>query len=201
MAQDQPEERAYSHLQKTMWNGHRLGEDVIGRRKDIENATKTKLYSFWEKLIYQKPCVAMAGPIDGKVLESFLRNVDIPSPLVDPIKHMERPEFTPGSSRIKEDTQQTYYRLALQACEAARDDIFVYQLISNILGGSSFSQLFLRIREEEGLSYSVYSTVEATSVAGALIVSCDLKPKGLDQNKEYYSRGVRKTFTSKAYGG
>jgi len=114
MAQDQPEERAYSHLQKTMWNGHRLGEDVIGRRKDIENATKTKLYSFWEKLIYQKPCVAMAGPIDGKVLESFLRNVDIPSPLVDPIKHMERPEFTPGSSRIKEDTQQTYYRLALQ---------------------------------------------------------------------------------------
>jgi len=79
MAQDQPEERAYSHLQKTMWNGHRLGEDVIGRRKDIENATKTKLYSFWEKLIYQKPCVAMAGPIDGKVLESFLRNVDIPS--------------------------------------------------------------------------------------------------------------------------
>jgi len=67
-------------------------------------------------------------------------------PVGGSIKHMERPEFTPGSSRIKEDTQQTYYRLALQACEAARDDIFVYQLISNILGGSSFSQLFLRIR-------------------------------------------------------
>jgi len=197
MAQDQPEERAYSHLQKTMWNGHRLGEDVIGRRKDIENATKTKLYSFWEKLIYQKPCVAMAGPIDGKVLESFLRNVDIPSPLEDPIKHMERPEFTPGSSRIKEDTQQTYYRLALQACEAARDDIFVYQLISNILGGSSFSQLFLRIREEEGLSYSVYSTVEATSVAGALIVSCDLKPKGLDRTKSIIQEELERLSQAK----
>jgi len=135
-----------------MWNGHRLREDVIGRRKDIENATKTKLYIFWEKLIYQKPCVAIAGPIDGKVLESFLRNVYIPSPLVDPIKHMERPEFTPGSSRIKEDTQQTYYRLALQACEAARDDIFVYQLISNILGGSSFSQLFCAYVKKKALA-------------------------------------------------
>lgn len=183
MAQDQPEERAYSHLQKLMWNGHRLGEDVIGRRKDIENATKAKLWSFWDKLINQKPCVAMAGPLDKRVLEDFLKNVEIPGALVDPLKEIEKPNFGPGSSRIKEDTQQTYYRLALQACEAAKEDVFVYQLISNILGGSSFSQLFLRIREEEGLSYSVYSTVEATSVAGALVISCDLKPKGLDRAK------------------
>jgi predicted Zn-dependent peptidase len=197
MSEDQPEERAYSHLQKLMWNGHRMGEDVAGRRADVENATKSKIQSFWERLFSKKPCVAMAGPIDIDEIQNHLDQITVPFELDDSSFNVGKPEFHSGETRIKEDTQQLYYRLALKGVEASSDDILTYQLMSNILGGSSFSQLFLRIREQEGLSYSVYSSIEATSVAGALIIACDLKPNGLDKAREIVQEELQRLSEGK----
>lgn len=196
MSEDQPEERAYSYLQKLMWDGHRMGEDVAGRREDVENATKPKIESFWKSMFSRKPCIAMVGPMEANVVQSFIEKLHPPFELNSERLSIDVPSFHAGESRVREDTQQLYYRKALKGSSTTSDDIFTYQLISNILGGSSFSQLFLRIREEEGLSYSVYSNIEGTSVAGSLVIACDLKPNGLDKAREIVNEELEKLSQS-----
>ncbi|NPV88476.1 insulinase family protein [Coprothermobacteraceae bacterium] len=182
MTQDQPDERAYIVLHEQMWDGHRLGVDILGHIEHIEAADSKTIKGFWERTFSHIPYVGLAGPIEFEEVQRYMASIEPPFELVKAPAPSE-PTFRGGTKVVREDTEQTYYRLAFPSCKAGDIDAIHYGLLANILGGSSFSRMFLRIREQEGLSYSVYSALELTICAGALVLAADLKPGGVSRAK------------------
>ena len=64
----------------------------------------------------------------------------------------------PGAFRfIEQDSQQTHIAMACQAPAESSDDYYVCRLAVEVLSGGMSGRLFDRIREKQGLCYSVYA--------------------------------------------
>jgi zinc protease len=62
------------------------------------------------------------------------------------------------------------------------DDFHAFQLMNYIYGGGGFSsRLMLRIRNDLGLTYGIYSTLESMQQDGAYRIGVDTKPEATGQ--------------------
>jgi predicted Zn-dependent peptidase len=76
----------------------------------------------------------------------------------------------------RKDTEQ--YHVCLGAPALARDDErrFVARVLDNIIGGTSSSRLFQKVREERGLAYSVFSFQSLYAASGLIGVYLGTRP-------------------------
>lgn len=63
----------------------------------------------------------------------------------------------------KSEIEQTHLAFGLFLCGANHEDMVALKILNNILGGSSSSVLFNKIREEMGLAYTIFTTIEEIS--------------------------------------
>ena len=66
----------------------------------------------------------------------------------------------------KEELEQVHVAVGCPGVSATDDDRYAAYLLNAVLGGSISSRLFQRIREEHGLAYSVYSSLETYTDPG-----------------------------------
>ena len=74
----------------------------------------------------------------------------------------ERPVFSPAACTEAKPLDQAHVVLSFQAPGYRDPDIYVLQVLSNILGGGMSSRLFQEVREKRGLCYSVFSFARPT---------------------------------------
>src|SRR5207253_4723002 len=74
-------------------------------------------------------------------------------------------------------TEQAQIALGYPAYSAFHPDRYVLDVVNGILGEGMSSRLFVEIREERGLAYSVHSQTARFQDAGAFIVSASVHPK------------------------
>lgn len=67
---------------------------------------------------------------------------------------------------VKKDTKQVYFLHATPTIRMDHEDFLKLKIASAMFGGLSSSRLFRRLREKEGLVYSVYSTVCSNTLSG-----------------------------------
>jgi len=82
------------------------------------------------------------------------------------------PEYTAGVHLLEKPPVQVHLCLGCKGLPQTHEDRFALQVLNTLLGASMSSRLFQRIREERGLSYSIYSYLSSHSDAGALVVYC-----------------------------
>ena len=61
------------------------------------------------------------------------------------------------------------------------EEVYSLAVINNIFGGSISSRLFQKIREENGLSYSVYSYLNSYIRQGSLVIYAGMNPLELEK--------------------
>ncbi len=106
------------------------------------------------------PDIRAAGDHDAKAGAAFAETVPDP------------PEPLPAASHVARDTAQTHIVAACATPGHADPLRYAMILVSNAFGGGMSSRLFQRIREEMGLSYTVYafqSFYRLAGVAGAYL--------------------------------
>lgn len=81
------------------------------------------------------------------------------------------PEPTPGIFLIDRPLNQGYIRIGHRAINRTDSNYYTYQLANEVLGGSSNSALYNRIRNKEGLAYSVFSATPAWDKSGVWYMS------------------------------
>jgi predicted Zn-dependent peptidase len=67
------------------------------------------------------------------------------------------PTLGSGLENALRDIGQSHVGIAFPGPSVRDERRYVYEMLSSILGGSSTSRLFDRVREREGLAYSVYA--------------------------------------------
>lgn len=74
------------------------------------------------------------------------------------------------------EIEQLHINLAFPALCVADERRFVYSLFNSVFGGSNNSRLFQKIREEEGMAYSIYSYSSAYERAGLFHIDITVQP-------------------------
>lgn len=166
--EDAPEELLWEEFSATYWLDHPLGIPVLGTRETIEEMSREDLSVFFQRA-YEPANVVIAasGRLDhdevaGYVNEHFggLENHSDPLELSAPHTYQHFQILS------KEELEQVHVAVGCPGVAATDDNRYPAYLLNAVLGGSISSRLFQRIREEHGLAYSVYSSLETYTDSG-----------------------------------
>lgn len=184
MRDDDPEDMVHDAFGAALFGAHPLGRPIIGTVESIEAMTRAQLHSFHRRR-YTAPrmVVAAAGNIEHEaVLAHVLRNVSDAEQAARPEPARTgtaRLRTSPGVSVIKRDSEQTHLVLGTRALHRHDERRWALAVLSAAVGGGMSSRLFQQVREERGLAYSVYSSVDTYADTGAFSVYAGCQPERL----------------------
>ncbi|MCM8787727.1 MAG: insulinase family protein [Candidatus Omnitrophica bacterium] len=179
MYNDLPSWRSLSLLDKLLWKGHSLGEDIIGYPQTVGKIKKNQLLDFKENF-YQpiNTIISCAGNFEKK---------DVSSLIGEKIKKTSKKIYPKTTSpknlegiNIKVETktlQQTHLAIGFRGVSYRSEEKFTIELLNVIVGANMSSRLFNEIREKRALCYDISSEAQKFKDCGAFIIHL-----GLDKN-------------------
>ena len=185
MYEDLPDLKAELELGKLLYPRHPLGKSGLGRPETIDRF-KAKDFKNFGRRFYtaEKTVLVVAGGVgkkDRALIESFWGGM----------KKGKKQTFLPvgalGKKKLKKvnrSSDQIHLALGMRALPRSSSLRFAQTLFNIILGQGMSSRLFQRVREEEGLCYSVRSTVDLFQDTAVLEVQAGLNKKKLSLGRK-----------------
>ena len=173
MIKDSPYQRVGMLIDELLWPGHPLGRDIAGSAESVTAMTRDDMLNFMAGRYYPRnTVVAVAGNIQH---EEVVRNIE------EVMGHWTDGKPETGflayhdreNPRLKvetRDTEQTHLCLALPGLSLLHPKRYVLGLLNVILGEGMSSRLFVEIRDNLGLAYSIHSYLDHFLDSGALTV-------------------------------
>ncbi|MEV4129451.1 pitrilysin family protein [Nocardia sp. NPDC049707] len=186
MRDDDPEDLVGDAFLSALFGDHPIGRPVIGSIETIEAMNATQLRSFHlRRYRPDRMVVAVAGNVEHDhtvelVHRAFASRLD---PTAEPARRREgrfRPHCTPGLHWSHRDSEQAHLAFGVRAFGRHEGERrWPLSVLNTVVGGGLSSRLFQRIREERGLAYSVYSSVDTFADTGAFSVYIGCQPENL----------------------
>lgn len=187
MRDDDPEDALADVFLSALFAEHAIGRPVIGSVDSVSAMTRAQLHSFHlRRYVPERMVVAVAGNVDHDEVVSLVREHFGPrlirgrTPL-PPRKGTGRVAGRPALTLIKRDAEQTHVSLGVRAPGRHWEHRWALSVLNTALGGGLSSRLFQQIRENRGLAYTVYSTVDTFADSGALSVYAACLPERFDE--------------------
>jgi predicted Zn-dependent peptidase len=169
-ARDTPGDIVFDHLQAVAFPGQALGRSILGDERSLAGLARGDLER-WRRERYRPDglMVVAAGKVDHAALVDIAeaRFGDL---VPVPAAPVERAMFAGGSFSDARRFEQAHLTLAWPGPKALSDDYFAARLFADAVGGGMSSRLFQSLREERGLAYSVYASLQAFDDIGMLSV-------------------------------
>lgn len=187
MYEDSPEDLAHDILTESMLSASALGLPILGTIKTVESIDANQIQEYM-KNVYRPDnvVISIAGNIDESEILKVLREGFGEWTVLAP-KHRELDNKGPliydHWSRNK-DIEQIHLNIGYQGAALGTPEMYDLLLINNILGGSMSSRLFQTIREDKGLAYNIYSSIQNYSDIGILSIYCSMNPSQLNSTSQ-----------------
>jgi predicted Zn-dependent peptidase len=187
MRDDDPEDTLGDVFLTAMFGDHPVGRPVIGSTESIEAMTRAQLHSFHvRRYTPERMVLAVAGNVDHKHVVALAREYFGPHLVAgrSPVPHRKgtgRVPGQPGLLLVNRDSEQSHVLAGVRTPGRYWEHRWALSVLNNALGGGLSSRLFQQIRETRGLAYSVYSTIDMFSDAGALSVYAACLPERFDE--------------------
>lgn len=151
---------------------HKLGKNVLGTRDSVNSMTPDMLRTHMDRFYSPASTVAcFCGKFErDKIIALCKRYFSSPANK-SAIPVLPKADFCPGVHIFDKKTEQNQIVIGFSAPSLGSDSRFACQLIASMLGGSASSRLFRRLREEQGLVYSVDACASSYLSAGVFAVS------------------------------
>ncbi len=187
MRDDDPEDTLGDVFLSALFGAHPVGRPVIGSAESVTGMTRSQLHSFHvRRYTPDRMVVAVAGNVDHDevvrlVREHFGRHLVRSRTAVPPRKGTGRVTGEPALEVVNRDAEQTHMSLGVRVPGRHWKQRWALSVLNTALGGGLSSRLFQEVRESRGLAYSVYSTVDTFSDAGALSVYAACLPERFNE--------------------
>jgi predicted Zn-dependent peptidase len=191
-ARDDPEECSHDEMLSAIWPGDPLARKIAGESADLRRITRDALYGFYrDEIVPERLLATASGPVDSAaVAEELARLLDAapsagPAGLADArpaCRAASTPRFDPSRSYEAADMEQVHFYEAIQLEPPfGEGDYYALEALNGAIGEASSSRLFLSLREDKGLCYSVYSAFAMTGTECLWIASASVKAKVLPE--------------------
>jgi predicted Zn-dependent peptidase len=196
MYEDSPEDLVQEQIQKVIWKNHPLGYIISGTKENVMRITREELVSFWsEYYTAEHIVISVAGHVETTEVVDLLeanfgrlRN----SAEVGSVSHLESglkrriasvdiPVYQPARACFHKDTEQVHLCLGFPGISHSAPENYAIAILNNIIGGSSCSRLFQKIREDRGLCYSIYSYGSSYYATGTYQIYAGMSEDNVEQ--------------------
>ena len=195
MTRDRPEDLVFQVLETTLWPNQPLGRDVGGTPTSVRGISKSNLLSCMQSqytpqnlvlvvtgnVIHQEIVELLSGKFqnwfDGSPMKFF------------PLEETSRPSNISLEYRTSDSA---HICLGIPALASSDPSRFALRVLNTVLGDGMSSRLFLELRENEGLVYTVNSEVSAFRDTGALFIYCATQPKNVYRSVELILKEMEK---------
>jgi len=159
MIEDTPDDFGSDLIQEAIFAGTPLANRIIGTPESVGAVTRADIMAYTGSF-YTAPgmVIACSGMYDEAELMSVLENgfgsIDVKAAAPRLYEAVSRP---PVRNTFVKDIEQTHLFLGTKGVSFTDPDVYALNLYSSILGGGMSSRLFIAVREELGLAYSIYA--------------------------------------------
>ena len=186
---DSPDDYMEEIIEDFVFKGHKLGMSIIGNKKSINSISRKDIIEFYNQHYQPKNIlISMTGnfPLKYKSLieKYFIKSKIVPNLKYSPCSNIRPAIISPKSIKLHyhpKKLQQTFLSIIFPINGMIDNNNNIYRLISNIIGGNMSSRLFLKVREELGLAYSVSASISNYLDAGYFIIDTKTEPNKTTQ--------------------
>jgi predicted Zn-dependent peptidase len=183
MVEDTPDELVYDIFIENFWKGHSLGKPIQGTVKNIAGITGRKLLNHFKKSYSSENLlIVAAGRLNHQRIVSMVEEKFQDLPLHNSRIRVKPPK--PHFSIIKKEKKelgQVHLCLGMEVLPKNINERFQLMVLNDVLGGSMSSRLFQKIREEKGLVYSIFASVNSFIDAGFEMVYAATNPRSVKE--------------------
>jgi len=165
-ARDDPEERSNDEFLASIWPSDPLARKIAGEPEDLRRITRDELYRFYRSEFSPASLLVTAsGPLSpdevaqelATLIESGFQDGAPAAPAVAR-RAESTPVFSLARGYSRSDMEQVHYFEAVQLDPPfSEGDYYALSALNGALGEASSSRLFLSLREDRGLCYSIFS--------------------------------------------
>lgn len=178
MYEDSPDDLCSDTFCRQIWKESMLGYDILGTRKTVLAMSRKNLIEHMEKYYVPERMVAsFCGKFDENEIVSlcgkFFGSLENTGSSVEP----DGAEYFKNITIIKKEAMQNQLVIGFPGITSRDPRRHSAAIMSSILGASSSSRLFQRLREELGLVYSIDAANTKQEKAGYFAIYMALSPK------------------------
>ena len=171
--------------ERLLWGDEPAGWDVIGTEENIRRMSRDDFMNYFtHQYVASNTAVVIAGNFDeGAALEKVKQlfgGVRESAPMrAKPA--VREAQSAPALDIEYKETDQTHIALGFRGYDANHPKRYVAEVLAAILGGSWSARMWDRIREKEGLAYTVFSAYESYSNRGFLITYAGVDHRNVEK--------------------
>ena len=156
MYEDNPEDLCAERLAAAVFKGSALARPILGKRSTLEKMSGGWLRQYMDThYLPGNIVVALAGSFTQADVDALQdRFAPLSGGALAPVKPAT---YHSAITVRKKAIEQNHITLAFPGLSYGDSRRFALQLLSAILGGGMSSRLWQRVREDQGLCYSIYS--------------------------------------------
>jgi predicted Zn-dependent peptidase len=180
--EDTPDDCVHDLFADVVWNGHPLGNRILGSEASVMSFTPEQLAAYHRRhYTAGNLIVAIAGRFDwARVVDLVSRHfASAPPGLLGPAGVVSARAAESGGREVVHhvrDLAQQYLCIGAPGLRQEDPERYALVLLSTVLGGGMSSRLFQRVREQEGLAYSVYTYSDSYEDAGIFCAAMSVHP-------------------------
>lgn len=179
MYEDNPIMHVEEKFEESLFGAtHPLGRLISGPKSNIARMARKDIVGYFQSHYFPANmvlCVAGKFPAASTLreIQSLFggRGVRRRAPGFTPFHVTQR---QPRLALLTRDTEQVQVALGFPALPYLHKDVPALTLLAVILGGNMSSRLFTRVREQEGLAYSIHASRSSFTDTGAFVVQAGL---------------------------
>lgn len=182
MYKDSPEDVVHEMLQKKVWEPHPLGFLISGERQTVEAFTREEVLQFMkEHYTADRMILSIAGNFNQadvlSMLEAAFGGFAISS---KKMATATTPIFIPAVYIEEKDIEQMHINVVFDSIRSVAKERYTFSVLNSILGGSVNSRMFMKIREEMGIAYAIYSYGSTYQTAGLFHIYAGVNPSQVE---------------------
>ncbi len=167
MIEDQPDDLAHDTLDSLLFRDDPLGHSITGTPTTLSRISRRVIMDYMAAQYSQDAVViSVAGRFEPERVIEYLSGRFETLRATKPREDSPVAPYQRARRVVVRDIQQSHLCLGTRGISLTDPLYYAMSVLNNILGGSMSSRLFQTIREEEGLAYSVYSTIGNYSRTG-----------------------------------
>ena len=190
---DDPWSRLSEMARKAIWPRHPMGRSIGGTPESLARITADALHAFHhDHYTSQGALMVAAGRLEHEQV------VDLARPALEalPDNPVPRSRRLPRRCPVKpiavdwRDVQQAKFSITFRCPPLDDSSSIALRLLSAILGDSSESRLFRKVRERHGLAYSITSFTILFKDGGAFVIQGSVDSKRIEKSVALCGREI-----------
>jgi predicted Zn-dependent peptidase len=172
MDEDNPDYLVHEIFTQNFWKDHPLGKPILGTKETVRSFKQENLLDFYhQSFAPNNVIISAAGNLNHKRFVDLIQQRFAALTSVPNGHHQPAPLVTPRIiTRNKKSLEQVQICIGVPSHPISHEKRYVSYVLNTVLGGGMSSRLFQKIREDQGLAYSIYSDLNPYRDTGCLTV-------------------------------